>query len=304
MKPTDTIRLRDTLDRALSVRDLLIQPALRTAVGGTETLPSPPPVIIELRSAMSDRATDAARVAQIVEQDAALVAKLLQLANSAFFGSSRRYAAGTVVSIHEAVVILGLNVVEQLALVTGIFGAFDGQEKALGLSANDLRRHATLVADIASNFMTSRRYAEEAYFAGILHDVGKLVLASRFPAAYTRVVERHKRGEGSVADLETEQFGASHAEVGGFLLACWGLPRIVVEAVAYHHRPSVLGRTHFDAVGAVHIAEAMAQDFEEAIPIGTLELESRLDAVYMEASGANERMRAFREIAADVVRRN
>ncbi|MEP6655035.1 MAG: HDOD domain-containing protein, partial [Myxococcales bacterium] len=232
VKPFDVLRLHERLDRALAMRELLVQPDLRRAVGDTESLPSPPDILIELRAALDARGTNAATVARIVEQDPALTAKLLQLANSAFFGTSRKYAAGTVVRIEDAVILLGMATVEQLALITGLFVAFEGDEDKLGLSPGGLRRHTTLVAEVAANLMTSRRFAEEAFMGGLLHDIGKLVLASRFSDTYRRMAPQARRAKRPLWEVEAEEYGASHAEVGAYLLGCWGLPRIVVEAVA------------------------------------------------------------------------
>lgn len=303
VKPLDVLRLHERLDRALAVRELLSEPALRAVVGDTESLPSPPPVLIELRAALEARGTGAGTVARIVEQDPALCAKLLQLANSAFFGTSRKYAAGTVVSIADAVVLLGMATVEQLALITGLFVAFEADEETLGLSTGALRRHTTLVAEIAANLMTSRRFAEEAFMGGLLHDVGKLVLASRFPDSYRRVGPQARMRRVPVWQVEMDEYGASHATVGAYLLACWGLPRIVIEAVAYHHHPSALGRTHFDAVGGVHVAEALVQEMDAAPNDPTGDASTWLDSVYLDKTGAISRVSVFRDIAREVARR-
>lgn len=303
VKPIDVLRLHDRLSRALAVRGLLSRATLRAAVGDTESLPSPPPVLLELQAALEQRGTDAAVVARIVGQDPALTAKLLQLANSAFFGASRRYASGTIVSVAEAVVLLGLATVQQLALITGLFEAFDGQLDILGVSEVQLRRHATLVAEIAANFMTSRRFAGEAFVGGLLHDVGKLVLASRFPTSYRRVLSRARAQQLPAHLIELEEYGATHAEVGAYLLACWGLPSIVVEAVAHHHNPSALGRAHFDAVGAVHIAEAFACELDGDPQDPTCGAETLFDVAYLDRTGTCERMDAFRDIATEVAGR-
>jgi putative nucleotidyltransferase with HDIG domain len=303
VRPLDVLRLHERLDRALAVRELLSQPALRAAVGDTESLPSPPPVLIELRTALEARGTGAGDVARIVGQDAALASKILQLANSAFFGTSRKYAAGTVVSIQDAVILLGMSTVEQLALITGLFVAFEGQEAALGLSAEALRRHGTLVAEIAANLMTSRRYADEAFMGGLLHDVGKLVLASRFPDAYRNIPHLARKRRIPVWRIEQEQFGASHAEVGAYLLACWGLPRIIIDSVAFHHHPSSLGRTHFDPVGGVHVAEALVQEMDAPLNDPARDASTWLDSVYMDRTGVISRMGVFRDIATEVARR-
>jgi putative nucleotidyltransferase with HDIG domain len=304
VKPIDVLRLHDRLERALAVRDLLRQPALRAAVGDTESLPSPPPVLIELRAALDSRSTNAAGIARIVEQDPALTAKLLQLANSAFFGTSRKYAAGTVVSIEDAIILLGMATVEQLALVTGLFVAFEGRVEDAGISPGDLRRHTTLVAEIAANLMTSRRFAEEAFISGLLHDVGKLVLASRFSESYRDVALEARRRRLPIWQSEMEQYGSSHAEVGAYLLSCWGLPRIVIEAVGFHHRPSLLERNHFDPVGAVHVANALVHEMEA--PANDPSRDDAiigLDSAYLDRTAVQLRMRGFREIATDIAKR-
>jgi putative nucleotidyltransferase with HDIG domain len=304
IKPIDVLRLHDRLDRALAVRELLRQPALRAAVGDTESLPSPPPVLIELRAALESRGTNAAGIARIVEQDPALTAKVLQLANSAFFGTSRKYASGSVIRIEDAVILLGMATVEQLALVTGLFVAFEGREEDFGVSPGALRRHTTLVAEIAANLMTSRRFAEEAFIGGLLHDVGKLVLASRFPETYRGVAREARRRRVPVWQIEKEEYGSSHAEVGAYLLACWGLPRIVIEAVGFHHCPSLLEREHFDPVGAVHVANALVHEMDAAFNDPARDdAVIGLDGAYLARTNVLSRMSAFRTIAHDLANR-
>ena len=303
VRPFDVLRLHERLDRALAIREMLEQPALRAAVGDTESLPSPPPVLLELRAALDARGTNAGTIARIVEKDPALTAKLLQLANSAFFGASRKYSAGTVVSVADAVVMLGMATVEQLALITGLLVAFEGQEKALGMSPEAMQDHSRRVADTAAHLMTSRRFAEEAYVSGLLHDIGKLVLACRFPESYRRVAPEARLRRLPVWQIEQEEYGATHAEVGAYLLACWGLPRIVVEAVAHHHHPSALGRTHFDPVGAVHVADALVKAVMGPASDPSLDLATLVDTTYLAQAGVLGRLGIFREIANELASR-
>lgn len=137
---------------------------------------------------------------------------------------------------------------------------------------------------------------------GLLHDIGKLVLASRFSETYRRMAPTARRTNRPLWQVEKEEYGASHAEVGAYLLGCWGLPRIVVEAVAYHHRPSALGRTHFDPVGAVHVAEALVQEMDAPVNDPARD-ETALDAAYLDSTNTVGRMRVFRDIASDIARR-
>jgi putative nucleotidyltransferase with HDIG domain len=208
-----------------------------------------------------------------------------------------------VVGVADAVVMLGMATVEQLALITGLLVAFEGQEKALGMSAAAMQEHSRRVAETAARLMTSRRFAEEAYVSGLLHDIGKLVLACRFPESYQRVAPEARLRELPVWHIEKEEYGATHAEVGAYLLACWGLPRIVVEAVAYHHHPSVLGRTHFDPVGAVHVADALVKAVTGAVSDPTLDVSTLVDASYLARAGVLGRLGVFREIASELARR-
>ena len=305
VRPVDVLRLHERLCRALVVRDLIAKPSLRAVVGDTESLPSPPPVLIELRGALEQRRTDAAVIAKIVEQDPGLAAKILQLANSAFFGASRKYAAGSIVNVREAVVLLGVATIEQLALISGLFVALDEADaREVGFSTAELRRHSVLVGEVAANLGTSRRFADEAYAGGLLHDVGKLLLASRAPELYGRLMVEARQRRLPLWKLEQEHLGATHAEAGAYLLACWGLPPIVVEAVAHHHRPSALGRTHFDAVGAVHVAEVLVRELDALPGERAAGPETELDTAYLERTGAAGRLAAFRDIAKDIASRS
>jgi HD-like signal output (HDOD) protein len=303
-KPGDVPRLREALDRTLGLCALLEDADLRALLGGIDALPSPPAVLLELQAALGKPRTDALAVARIVEQDGALTAKLLQLANSALFGASRSMSAGTVASVVDAVVLLGLATVQQLALVEGVFSAFVGRtrEEELGCSPALLRRHATLVAHLAAGLMTSRQAAQEAYVAGLLHDVGKLILAWRgwrSSPVWTGspLPAEARRRRLPVWQVELERHGTTHAEIGAYLLGCWGLPRAVVEAVAHHHRPSRLGRAAFDAVGAVHVAEALVQETDAAANDPAADPTLYLDLAYLERSGASSRLPAFRDLA-------
>ena len=175
----------------------------------------------------------------VIEHDQALTGKMLRLANSAFFGQSRRVA-----TIPRAVVLLGFSTVRNLALSVKVWDALgSGVARA---QLEELWTHAVAVG-VAAKTLAARLRAgdpDEAFTAGLMHDVGRLVLAMRFRDEYWRAVGGTAESE-PIERIESATFGVDHAEVGGWMLEAWSLPPGIVEAVREHHaeqgRPGVPG---------------------------------------------------------------
>ena len=128
----------------------------------------------------------------------------------------------------------------------------------------------------------------------MLHDIGKLVLASNFPADYRRILEIGRKGTVSFVAAEENTFGANHADVGGYLLGLWGLPVPVVEAIALHHNPAQCTYTGFSPLTAVHAANALV-DFGG--PTDRLFESSRLDSSYLKLLELDGRLEVWRDTA-------
>ena len=273
-KPCEPNHLRETIDAALALHASVRSPEVRRLVESVESLPTLPEVYLELVQAMNDPKAGVDHAGRVIASDLGMSAKVLQLVNSAFFGLPVR-----VRDVPQAVALLGLGVIRPLVLSTGVFRQFETRDLG-GLSLRRLTAHSLRVATHARD-LADRHAAKcdgdpaDFFLAGMLHDVGRLVLAQARPGDYAQVCRDTRRDPTALADREREAFGATHAEVGGALLQLWGLPSFLVEAVAFHHTPSAFGpaAARLSPLTAVHAAEA------------TVGGEARPDADFLERAG-------------------
>lgn len=260
-KPCSAEVLKAAVDRPLSLTSELGSDAVRDLVGGIDRLPAVPELYGKVSRLLSEPDTSTADVADLLEQDTAMAAKLLQMVNSSFIGVGRR-----VTSVRTAVDLLGVQAIRNLALSTELSRAFDVGSRVCGFSANALHEHSLQVAALARAIARPVAQAHEAYSIGILHDVGKLVLASHLPDQFARIIRT--AGERGVAlhVIEQEELGVSHATVGASLLALWNLPDSVVQGVAGHHAPSSLPVASFGPGEYVAVANALVNEILPARP--------------------------------------
>ncbi len=251
-KPCDMAVLRSTIQRILALDRFLANDRLRVVVSRIQNLPSLPSLYFKLikELASPDATTDSVGV--LIAQDVSLTAKLLQLVNSAFFGISRPVA-----SAQEAVQILGFSTVKALALSIFVFSRFDPHTMP-GFPIENLWRHSMATGLLARRIAATEggdlATIETAFTAGILHDIGKLLLAFGLPHLYRTAADKAASEHIPQFEAELAVIGASHAETGAFLLGLWGLPSSLVEAVAWHHQPRLREPREFSALAAVHIA--------------------------------------------------
>jgi len=195
------------------------------------------------------------KIGELISQDISLTAKVLQIVNSAFFGLSRKISNPT-----EAVTFLGANIIKSLILYIKIFSSFKMPEENQNF-INNIWLHSIKVADISkkiSKYYTKNiSISEGAYIASILHDIGKIVLL-QIPNYYNDIIELISVEKISYQEAEYRLFHTSHSEVGAYLLGIWGLPEEIVEAVAYHHKPSKTENDEFTILTFVHIANSLS----------------------------------------------
>jgi HD-like signal output (HDOD) protein len=297
-KPCEPGLIENVVERACTLQALIGQEALKRVVGGIDKLPALPRVHAQLVAALADERTSAGDVAAILKQDMAICAKTLQMVNSAFFRLSRRVSR-----IEDAVTLLGLSTVKQIVLVVEVFGD-QGKHRRCAAKIEALQAHAMLVANLAASLVTQRGLREDAAVAGLLHDIGKLILLLELPDQATQVMERMKISGSTMHDAEVHELGVSHAELGGYLLGIWGLPYPMVEAVANHHAPSRVDCQEFGILAAVHVADALV-NAAVASPggeSGSSEIGARLDEDFVERVGAKERVGEWLELARTSVR--
>ena len=249
-KPCDAATLHNTLERACTMRQILEDPALRKLISGIEQLPSLPSIYLDLTGILGSGEACAQDIADVITQDMVMTAKILQLVNSPMFALHRK-----VTNVAEAVTYLGLETVKGLALSVGAFSQF--RNPRLSRFAEELNAHSLqvgfLAREITKSAQSTTATAADCFTAGILHDIGKLVLADNRPAEFQEALRNASANGLAAAGAEALVFGASHTEIGAYLLWLWGLPDPVVEAAALHHRPGPAG----GAVLAVHAADAL-----------------------------------------------
>jgi len=290
-KPCDAQVLRSTLDSACGIRAILDRPELRQLVGGSNELPSAPRTYIEISNALAIPSSGARTVAEIVERDIALSARVLQLVSSGLYGLPR-----PVSSIGGAVAFLGTEMIKAIVLSIEVSKMFPVSPGVPGLSLDALQRRSLAAAQLAKRLLGAEAQGDSVLIAGMLQDVGQLVLAARAPQRFSIALQTSARGKTPLYEAELELFGATHAEIGGYLLGLWGLPARLVQAVAHHLEPNP--STHsFDAGGALYVANLLLDNPDvpalDPVPAHTV----ALDLGYLQNIGVAHQLDEFRRIA-------
>jgi HD-like signal output (HDOD) protein len=292
-KPFEVDALKSVLTRICGLDTYLRDQNLRTLVGRLGSLPSFPTLYGEIMKELASPNSSIERVAAIVTKDPAMTAKMLQIVNSAIIGLAHRVS-----NPFEAVEYLGLGMVRSLALTAHVFSCFERTEVS-GSFVNQLWNHSIRTGMLAQRIMqleqAGRSDCEDAYVAGMLHDVGKLMLASGLPKEFGRALAVAIQRNVTLYDAELEVCGATHAGAAAYLLGLWGLAATIVEAVAFHHHPDRGELRSFGLLTAVHAANVLEQEHSRA------QLGGRppdLDLEYLAVLGVRTRLEAWREEAA------
>ena len=286
-KTSDPRALIKKVRKLVLLRQSNLSPQLIETICAIERLPSMPDVYCELVEAVADPSTNLRDLAKVVERDGAVSAKLLQLANSAFFGSR-----GEVSSIADAISFLGLETLRYLVLMVGVCEQFNANAFPRGFVEgiwNHSIQTASIARLIAESEHTSLAMAEQSFVAGLLHDLGKLILAENFTKSYADVLDFAKALERPLWEAERQILKATHADVGAYLLDLWGLPEAVTRAVAMHHEPVAQSGEHLTPVAIVHAANVFAHEFEGAAGL------RELNTAFLEKAGLAERVSAWRD---------
>jgi len=250
------------IDDALTARAWLDSEELQRVVCGARELPRAPEITPRLdRLARDDRAT-VKDVAEVVSRDPAVAARVLRIASSVYFGAARRLK-----TLDEAVARLGMRNIRALVLDTEIVHRFAIPPQS-GLSADQLARHSFHVAHVGLQIAreVAPKLAETVFLAGVVHDVGKLVLADRDPERLARDLELAARSNASLHEIEAQRHGVTHATVGAALLHLWSFDERVVEGVAEHHRPPSRRPGGLDAATILWVAQAAVREPEDVTP--------------------------------------
>jgi putative nucleotidyltransferase with HDIG domain len=237
-KPCDADTVKYTIERACKLQDLLRNETLIKTVTGIKNLPSPPRLYSLIMQEMRSPDASLKNVGDIISQDIAMTAKILQLINSAYFGLPRR-----ITDPQQATIFLGIDTLKALVLTFHVFSEFSEDAELCEFSLADMLKHSIMVGRLAKEIakveLDDTKILEEIYIAGILHDIGKLILL-KLPEQYREVMKYIKSTGFSFVEAEYNVMKTSHAELGAYLLALWGIPDNIVETVAFHNNPSKL----------------------------------------------------------------
>ena len=215
-------------------------------------LPTLPIVFQELFTRMQDPDAEISELADVIARDPALTAKILKLVNSAFYGRDNRIS-----TIGRAIIIMGFHAVRSAALAVSVLDQFKGVEsKAAAFTLDGFWRHSIGVSCIAKQLSIVLKVAEseDAFVAGLLHDVGKLVMLQHFPEDVDDLCRAASEQQLSWRACEEALYPTNHANIGRALFRAWNFPAPVVEAVSCHHEPTAASR-HAELASIVHLAD-------------------------------------------------
>lgn len=291
-KPCDMEELKRSLTRALSLRELLGDPGLLEVVSKIKNLPTVPSIYNQLLETLSRQDSSLADIGRVISQDISMTCKILQISNSAFFGTRHN-----VCSPAEAVSVLGIDIIKALTLSYSVFTEFASQ----AVPATEIEllwKHSSEVASltklIAATEGLSRTQIEEGYSAGLLHDVGILVLAAEQPDSYRSIVATADKDRSLRYNLEKETISCTHTTIGAYLLGIWGLPFDTIEAAAWHHNPLDSSCDKMNSLVAVYVADRYLQ----VRPFRTPTIED-FDNAFLERCGKLPRLNHWLELCFD-----
>ena len=229
----------------------------RELLNGYVELSSLPTIHLRLDEAINNPKKSMMDIARIIREDPGLSARLLRIVNSAFYNFPSK-----IETVSQAVTLVGTQQIGALSLATVVMDLFEGIPQDL-VDMSSFWKHSVACGLAARAFGVLRREAnaERLFVAGMLHDIGRLVMFTKAADDAREALERSKAQQQLLYCSEQEVFGFTHAVVGGLLLQIWKLPASLEEVVAYHHRPSDSKRFQADTA-IIHIADILAHAME------------------------------------------
>jgi putative nucleotidyltransferase with HDIG domain len=222
-----------------------------------EDLPTLPAVAMEVNNMLLNDDITINKLSETIEKDQAMVSKILKLVNSAFFG-----LRGKISTISHAIVVLGFNTIRNAVVSISIINAFSVKESLGGFDISDFWKHSVAVA-VTSKYLAEKadmRSADNCFVAGLLHDMGKIVLFNHFNDLFQKVWVALKGNNLSFYETEKSQIQVDHAWIGGYLARKWQMPMTLIDAIQYHHDLSS-GANDQQLLKIVHIADIIVNTY-------------------------------------------
>lgn len=281
-KPCDPDNLKEYINSSFGLHNILSNPELHNRIASINNLPSPPEIYNEVVRELQSEDASIKSIADLISRDISLSAKILQIVNSAFFGLPQH-----VESVTQAVNYLGLNTVQGLVLTAGIHDQLKDSDIPPGF-LDTIFNHCMAVGGtskiIAKELGLSQKDCEDAMMAGLLHDIGRLVMVINFKDKTNQIKITAAENSQHEYTIEKEIIGVNHGEIGAHLLSLWGMHDPILEAIAFHHEPQNATQNTKSILTAVYLANALANwksnNMDEFI--------NSLDVDYLTAIGAIE----------------
>jgi HD-like signal output (HDOD) protein len=296
-KPCDVSVLCEALQKTSVLHQILADDAIRRVVARIDTLPSMPANCADIMDELQSEDASIQRVANLIAQDLGMTAKILQMVNSAFFGLFRRVA-----DVQDAVMLLGLDAIKALVLSINVFSAFNTRRIPF-FDIEGLWQHSLVTGGYARQIMTliarDRNQATAAFLSGMLHDIGKLILAINFRDAYRSLIRETATSAIDRLAREREAIGTTHAEVGAYLMGLWGLESPILTAIAFHHAPLESPIQTIAPLTAVHLANGFEHRRRQS-PNGGCPAAEEFDRSYMDRLSLAAHIEDWRQACADL----
>ncbi|MEP7153219.1 MAG: response regulator [Nitrospira sp.] len=292
-KPCRPGELKATISRACDLRELLANDELRGLTAGMSSVPTLPLLYRQLTRELAADSPSIQAVSAIISKDLGMTAKILQITNSASAGRG-----DTVSTAEQAANMLGLDIIQSMVRT----GESCSVLSVLGSACLNVERlwaesleTGALARTIAQVEQASPQTIDQAGTAGLLHEIGALVIAGHASERYAQALQLSEDRKLPLWQAEHQIFGCTHAEVGAYLLGLWGISEPMVDAVAYHHAPARHAGGGFSVLTAVHVADHLQSEFSPTEGGGA---PAQLDEGYLERLGLTDRVPVWRKVAA------
>ncbi len=299
-KPCDPAMVIDTINRTLALRRFLDNDDLVKLVSGLERLPSPPEAFSRLLHQMDSPQSAVSDIADTIAEDLAMTAQTLKLTNSAYFALPQK-----VDNLHHAVRLLGVDTLKSLVLIAGFYKQFSG-DAGIAAQIETLSERCLSIGTVAHAIAEEEGYPanqiDQATSAGVLTHIGTLALLANWPERFGQAIRLVEENSLDIIEAERRIFGATHPEIGAYMLGLWGFSDQITEAVAYHHSPRRFPATEEPSVlvciyAAQHllkVVEACEDNAADALA-GT-----DLDMDYLHELGLGDRVSRWIELVREL----
>jgi len=294
--PVESNYIYKSLNNSLKLKSKLHNKVVKDRLNSIKSLPSPPKIYNQIISELQSDEPSILNISQIINKDIAITTKLLQLVNSAFFGLKIRLE-----NLQQVISYLGLDTVKSIVFSTGLFGQFNSPQIGNISIESIYNRSVNTGAKarlIAHTFGLNKKVTDNALLAGLLHNVGDLLMLAEFRDELKKSIVLAKEKSIKSNDAIEEVIGTNASTLGAYLLSLWGLPDSIVESVALHDCPTECPHPTLNTLAAVHLGYALESDENNNV---VNDDNSLIDINYVDQLGIKNQIASLRGFTAGAV---